>query len=343
MAIDIHDILNNYDAQNKPVEEPRKTIAESLVTQMDAGDKSIQSATKSDLRAAAEKGNLDDEDAKRLKMAESISSKGYEFNGRQLDAGEYQRFLRASFTNTLEIKNAQKVVMIANRENMRKGLGLEVGREALMKAAGKSQVSTIAIPTQLLRYVQQEIGGLNIKVTQNDIMTGFLYWYFGKPDDVVLGSEDAVTKIFEIASNLDTNASPAKFNKVSYNTSNTVLDRLDDLIGKIDQILSLAAGLTKDSLESKVKSDKLYIALCYNILNMLAFTPPIMPGEQPQDVDILAGGMVWDLMLGVDSAYDYYKARNGREIYRSKMRSRTSQFSYAAPKPAVPSVSSTAS
>lgn len=86
---------------------------------------------------------------------------------------------------------------------------------------------------------------------------------------------------------------------------------------------------TRDSIELKTKSDKMYIALCYNILNMLAFAPPIMPGEQPEDIDILANGTVWDLMSGIETAYDYYKTKNGRELYKSKIRKKVNnQFNY---------------
>ena len=340
MGIDLDKIFREYDENIAP-EKPNKAPAPNNAF---GEDRSKQAAVKTMVSGSGSGSGsgsnhsgsgLSDSDEKRMAMAAKIAQEhDREINGAKLSAGEYQRFLHASFTNTLEVKNAQKVVMIANRDNVRRGLGLEVWNMALAKNAGSGRVSTVAIPTQLLRYVQQEIGGLSMKATQNDIMTGFLYWYFGKPDDVPLGKPDAIAKIAEITAALDANSSPARFNKMSYNASNTVLDRLDELIGKIEQILSLVAGLTQDSLTSKIKSDKIYLALCYNILNMLAFTPPTMPGEKAQDVDILAGGLVWDLMTGVDSAYDYYKAKNGREIYRSKYRSKPTAYtapSYAQP------------
>ena len=102
---------------------------------------------------------------------------------------EYQRRAIAMMGNALTMKNVQKVVTIGNREKVRKGLPKEPARQ---KAAG-TQVSTIAIPTALLRYVQQEIGAVQSRLNQNDAMTGFLYWYFGQPDDVAFPDAGATS------------------------------------------------------------------------------------------------------------------------------------------------------
>ena len=324
-SIDIQDILSQYENKQDVMSEGKKTVtmAEKL------GSQKINDNSEMGVRKTiGETMHIKDEE--RRAMAEQIENQSYTHTGRRLSMGEFQKYLADSFTNTLNVKNAQKVVMMGNQENMRKGLAPEINA-ALSKNAGKGQMSTVTIPTQLLRRVQQEIGGLGVKATQNDVMTGFLYWYFGRPEDVSFGSNDSIAKISEIVSNLDENASPSKFGQLSYNASNTILETLSSISDKMDTILSMVAGITKDSLDSKVKNDKIYIALCYNILNMLAFTPPMMPGDQPKDVDVLAGGLAWDLMSGIDDAYDYYKAKNGREIYKSKMRKRVNAFTYAPP------------
>ena len=133
--------------------------------------------------------------------------------------------------------------------------------------------------------------------------------------------------------NLDINGSPARLNRLNYNTSSALLDKLETLNEQLDLIASNMTVSMRDSMESKTRMEKMYIALCYNILSMLAFTPPIMPGEQPGDVDLLAGGAVWDLMSGLDLAYDYYKTKNGREIYKSKMHKKVQVFNYAQTTP----------
>lgn len=317
MAIDLQSILNDYD--------DKKYSKSGSSNNNDLDDSDEVRAMKAILQRNIEHADSDEDRLNIISELEKTNS--IEYNGKKYESSELQKFISASFTNALNIKNAQKIVIISNRENMRKGMNKEMNA-ALAKAAGKGQVSTITIPTQLLRYVQQEIGGLDVKITQNDALAGFLYWYFGKPEDISFGSKEAASKINEIVTGLDINASPSKFSKVNYNTSNTLLERIEDLYGKMETVLSLTASLTKDSLESKVKSDKLYIALCYNILNLLAFAPPVMPGEQPEDVDMLAGGSVWDLMSGIDTAYDYFKNKNGREIYKSKVRKKINAFNY---------------
>lgn len=333
MSLDIKDLLYEFDSRAKEGEniaaEGHKTatMAEKLVA---AG---ISGNSEAGVRKALN-DSLENNDAKRMKAAQEITEKQkLAHNGERLSYGEFQRYLMESFTNSLEVKNAQKVIMISTQENIMKGLAPEMG-SALVKGAAKGQMSTVAIPTALLRHAQQEIGGVGMRVTQNDIITGFLYWYFGKPDDVYFASKDAAVKITAIVDALEKNASPSKYGALSYNASSAALDRLDALEDKMDMVRSLVAGLTKDSLESKIKLDKTYIGLCFNILNMLALTPPIMPGQQPQDIDMMAGGMSWDLMAGIDDAYDYFKHTNGREIYKAKARSRMGTFAYAPEHPA---------
>lgn len=325
MGIDIKSILREYDEQENIGTEGRRaaTMAEKLV---EAG---ISGSSEAGVRKALSE-RLSENDAKRMEAAAAIENEsGLDRNGKKFAYGDFQRYLSESFTNALHVKNAQKVIMISAQENIRKGLAPEMG-SALVKTAAKGQTSTVTIPTALLRYAQQEIGGLGgMRVTQNDAITGFLYWYFGKPDDVQFASQESAAKITAIASALDAHAAPSKFGELSYNAANAALDRISALEDKIDMIRSLVAGVTKDSLESKIKIDKAYIATCFNVLNMLAFTPPVMPGQQPQDIDMLAGGLAWELMSSIDDAYDCYKNTNGREIYRAKARRRMGTFTYA--------------
>ena len=321
--LDINEALSQYDSMKKNSSSGNSN--KSNETDKQDAARIIQSGLQNNIKVSSDK--------ERLEFIENLEkSKDVEIYGRKYDMSDVQKYIMASFTNALNISNAQKIIIMSNRENMRKGFEKQIesggGNNISARAIGKGQISTVAIPTRLLHYVQHEIGGLDIKVTQNDIITGFLYWYFGKPDDVSFGSKETCDKIEEIISKLDLNASPSKFSQVSYNTSNTLLDRIEAVYDKIETILSIVAGLTKDSLESKIKNDKMYIALCYNVLNMLAFTPPVMPGEQPEDIDLLAGGTVWDLMSGIDTAYDYYKTKNGRELYKSKVRKRVNTFNY---------------
>lgn len=324
MAIDVQSILYNYDEQKQDKKEP-ESRSEDLISQ-NTEQKALQTEVRNQ-----QKDDPDDEREKLLSRLDEIQKHRDTELGEHsydIDNPDVQKRLINSMSNALNIRNAQKIILLSNRENIRKGLNKEVSTGALIKGSMKGQTSTITIPTQLLRYVQQEIGGLSTRMTQNDLMTGFLYWYFGKPEDVTFGSEEMDAKMNEILDNLDLNASPAKFNRLNYNTSTTVLDKLDTLSEQINVISSLMSTTTRDSIDLKTKTDKMYIALCYNILNMLAFTPPVMPGEKPEDIDLLANGSVWDLMSGVETAYDYYKSKNGREIYKSKIRKKVNQFNY---------------
>lgn len=253
---------------------------------------------------------------------------------KSLDVPEYQRRAVAMMMNSVALKNAQKVIMVSNRANIQKGLSRDPG--GLQKPIGKGQTSTVAIPTALLRYIQQEIGPLSGRTSQNDTVTGFLYWYFGQPDDVAFATDDQAAKVSEIADNLDVNASPSKFNRVNYNMSGTLLEKLDDLSERMDAVASLMGMVSKDGVELKVRSDKTYIALCYMILNFLGFAQPVAPGQHPEDLDLLSQGAAWELMSGVDTAYDYYRTKNGREIYKAKFRVAAQQRKFAYDVPAQP-------
>ena len=328
MGIDIQSILYDYDRQNKEKTDDDETRAEDLISAT-TDDPALRRAVQ--LASAGETKDMREEILEKLENYKEHRDNELGEHSYDIDNPDVQKRLAETLLNSLNVKNVQKVILINNRENIRKGLTREVTTAGYVKGAMKGQTSTITIPTQLLRYVQQEIGGLSTRMTQNDLMTGFLYWYFGRPEDVVFLSEETSNKMQEILDNLDLNASPAKFNRLNYNTSSAMLDKLDSVPEHLNLISSLMATNTRDSIEMKSKSDKMYIALCYNILNMLAFAPPIMPGEQPEDIDMLANGTVWDLMSGIDTAYDYFKTKNGRELYKSKMHKKvTNQFNYGA-------------
>lgn len=227
---------------------------------------------------------------------------------------EYQRRAIAMMGNALTMKNVQKVVTIGNREKIRKGLSKDPVRQ---KATG-AQVSTVAIPTALLRYVQQEIGAVQSRLNQNDAMTGFLYWYFGQPDDVLFQDETSAGRVAEVVENLDANASPARMGQLNYNISASLLDKLDVMSERLDGMAAMIGMIKGDGTELKVRSDKSYLAMCYLLLNYLGFTPLTAPGMRPSDLDLLVGGMAWDMMASVDDAYDYFRTTDGREKYKAK-------------------------
>ena len=324
--IDLYSILQSYD--EKEPDGPKDQASET--NSADGENKALQTAIRENIKESQKDDREDD--IKRLEELQKHKDAELGEMSYDIDNAEYQQKLVNQLLNSLTIKNAQKVIVLSNRDNVRRGLTKDAeldSNRGLNRLAGKNQMSTVAIPTQLLRYVQQEIGGLSTKVTQNDVMTGFLYWYFGRPEDISFDDDPVLkAKMDEIISNLDLNASPSKFNRLNYNTTNTLLERLDTLGEQIDLISSLMTTSSRDSLENKTKVEKMYIALSYMILNFLAFTPPVMPGQSPEDLDLLANGGVWDLMSAVDMAYDYFKTKNGREIYKSKMHKKVNTFSY---------------
>lgn len=248
-------------------------------------------------------------------------------DGLKIDAPEYQRRAVAMMLNATSIRNAQAVITISNRENIRKGLAKPV---ELQKSGNRGQTSTVTIRTASIGHARQEVGPLSFRASQNEIIDGVLYWFFGKPADVVFPSPDAQARMDEIVANLDLNASPARFSRLNYNMSGTLLDRLDEIKDRLDAVAAWMQQDMKEGVASRMQSDKSYIALCYLVLAFSALAPPVMPGQKAGDLDLLARGGTWDLMSALDGAYDYYRARNGREIYKAKHGIRTTGFSYAA-------------
>lgn len=255
---------------------------------------------------------------------------------------EYQRRAIAMMGNALTMKNVQKVVTIGNREKVRKGLSKEPVRQKAMGA----QVSTIAIPTALLRYVQQEIGAVQSRLNQNDAMAGFLYWYFGQPDDVMFQDDTSASRVSEVVANLDANASPARMGQLNYNISASLMDKLEVISERLDGMAAMMGMIKGDGTELKVRADKSYLAVCYMLLNYLGFAPLTSPGQRPSDLDLLVGGLSWDMMASVDDAYDWFRTTDGREKYKAKHGMRparpytppaaSAQPSYSGPAPEYP-------
>lgn len=319
---DVQEILSGFDNRQESLRG--KTIKESL-------DGRLQENRETVRQRARDEQAYDDADAEQERIHDESYEAEYGSGSVKMGTPEYWKRLSSRLLNSTSAKNAQRMILMAQRD-ARRGLNkeMEPGRSGMRPVNSKSQVSTIAIPTQLLRYVQQEIGQLSVRTTQNDLLTGFLYWYFGKPEDVRFENDETARKIREITENLDLNASPAKFNRLNYNASTSLIDKLETLGDQIEILSTMATTAARDAIDEKAKLDKIMIVMCYNILNMLAFAPPVMPGERPEDIDLLANGAVWDLMSGIDTAYDYFKSRNGREIYKDQIRRKVRQ-AYAPP------------
>ncbi len=322
---DVQGFLSEYDERQR--ETQGKTLKENL-NNAASKNKSDAIISKKNAEKAAVNQEARDEAAESVKESREVELGTGQFDTKYQDV---QKQLASQLLNATLMKNS---VSMIRRMNQERGMNKEIGMSRSGNSArvvSKNQVSTIAIPTQLLRYVQGEIGQLSTRATQNEIMAGFLYWYFGQPEDVAFESRETLERIFEIAENLDIHASPAKLNRMSYNASNSLVDKLETLENQINIVSTLMTAAAKDSVDEKVRLDKIYIAICYNVLNMLAFAPPIMPGESPSDVDFLSNGMVWDMMSGVDTAYEYFRTKNGRELYKDQVRRKTRASIYTPP------------
>lgn len=230
---------------------------------------------------------------------------------------EFQSAISAAVRGSLVLGNVQAMIAVRNQANIRRGMGKDPG-EALRRQAGKGQFSTVAIPSALVRRVAQEIGPLSSRTSQNDMMTGFLYWYFGQPDGVPFQSPESEEKVQEIVENLGMNAAPVRAAQMNYNMSGSLLERMDEIKERMDAMAALIQILSRDSLGIKSRSDKSYIAISYVIMNLLMFTPPVSPGQNPSDIDMMGGGNAWGLMAAIDEAYEYFKNTNGREIYKTR-------------------------
>lgn len=241
---------------------------------------------------------------------------------------DYQIRAMAMMKNAMALKNVQKVITISNKENIRKGL--TKGQPGQKPVQG-AQTSTVAIPTALLRRVQQEIGSVRSKLNQNDAMAGFLYWYFGQPDDVVFPDENSAQKAIDVVDSLDANSSPARMGQLSYNVSTALLEKLDVMSERLDGIAAMLGMVKTDATSLKMRADKNHIAICYMLLNYLGMLPLIAPGQTAKDLDMMGGGQTWDIMSSVDTAFDYFRMTDGREKYKAKHGLRPAAASYSPP------------
>lgn len=327
---DLQGILHGYDERQRDLDaEKDKTTKEALDEAMQANQLAAVRREREERLSSDESSNKEDSDRSLQESREAESGT----QNLEISSVEYQKELALKLMNARNAKNVQKLISI---RNMQRGVNKEIGSDrGFVKTAGKNQMSTVTVPTQLLRYIQQEIGAISVRITQNDAVAGFLYWYFGRPEDVVFPDESTASKIGSILESLEMNAAPARANKLNYNTMTSLLEKIELMVERMELIqtsVDKVSIYTQDNLrDNKKKLDKVYIALCYNILNMLAFAPPIMPGERPEDIDYLANGTVWDMMSGMDNAYTYFTETDGRQHYKDQMRRKARTFAYAPP------------
>ncbi len=241
---------------------------------------------------------------------------------------EYQRRMAARLSNALAARNVQKLIIINNRANLRKGL------PGIQKPAVKGQTSTITIPTALLRRVQQEVGALSSKANQNEIMTGFLYWYFGQPEEVSFPSDDAFSRVREITANLDETASPARAGKAGNSAVMELRDLVAENSSRLDAMFDLYQRMAALFGKLDRKVDGATIAAIYAMLNgMGSYTPVMGPGQPLDTLDVMAGGNSFTILELIQSATEYIARRDGRRIYEAKFKKAQSPYTYASDKP----------
>ena len=339
MDFDVNRTLAKFDAKGKPAKDdkparPEKggsssgggsntqngqsaqappTRAEELVDNT-AGDVSREH----EIREASQKPA--DEYAARMEQVKGLC-KGREEGRREkssrMGLPEFQSAVSAAVRDSISLNNVQKLAAIKNQASIRRGMGRDP-ELSLKKAVSKGQMSTVTIPTALLNYIRQQIGSLSSSTNQNDLVTGFLYWYFGQPDNISFGSEATYEKIEEIVGNLKVNASPSRASELSLNTSEAMREQLAGINEELDRMVRLLDTIAMDSLGVKMRSDKTYIGISYIIMNLLMRTEPVAKHQKLADVDFLAGGSAWPLMDGIDAAYEYFRNTNGREIYKAR-------------------------
>lgn len=271
-----------------------------------------------EIREAARKPA--DEYAERAKQVESLYE-GREAGRREKESRmglpEFQSAVSSAVRDCLSLNNVQKLAAIKNQASIRRGMGRDP-ELALKKAVSKGQVSTVAIPTALLNGIRQQIGPLSSSTNQNDLVTGFLYWYFGQPEDISFGSEASFEKVKEIVGNLKINASPSRASELSLNVSESLREQLAGINEELDRMVKLLDSIAMDSIGVKMRSDKAYIGISYIIMNLLMRTEPVAKHQRLDDIDFLASGGAWSLMDGIDAAYEYFRNTNGREIYKAR-------------------------
>lgn len=337
LNVDVKDLVREYDKKpgetggsdsgsgspsGRKDDAPPPSRAEEIVSH-EIGDESREREIRNAERAAHE------DEAKRMKALADLNAgreRELKPEREKIAPTEFQSAISAAVRESLVLDNVQRLVALNNQVNMRRGVGRDPGNRALKKSFANGQKSTVKVQTQLLRCVAQEIGPLSSRTNQDDLMFGFLYWYFGRPAGVEFSSDEQEEKINEIVERLGANASPVRMAQAGANTTEAMLDKLDIMNQRMDGVANLLQLLNKDSLGIRTQTGKIYLGLCYAILNMVMLVPPVGPGQHAEDIDILGGGASWSLQAGIDEAYGYVQDTNGREIYKAKHGIRASTY-----------------
>lgn len=326
MDFDITSTLAKYDAKDKPkpgggsggANTAQAAPAQPLSRAEEIVDNTAGNAgLEHELREAAQRPA--DEYAERMEQIRDLfdtREKAKPQPEKEPEMPELRTRVIAAAQGCLILNNVQKLIAIRNRAALQRCMGKDA--ETVLKKASKGQVSTVTISTALLNHIRSQIGSLSSYTNQNDIVMGFLYWYFGQPDDVVFGSEASYEKIREIVDKLRVNASPAKASELSLNATAALREQLISINETLDKMVRLMRSVAMDSIGIKVRSDKAFIGIAYLIMNTLMRTEPVSRHQDLDDVDYLAGGSAWALEAGITAAYEYFRDTNGREIYKAR-------------------------
>lgn len=326
MDFDITSTLAKYDAKDKPkpgggsgsANTAQQASARLLSRAEEIVDNTAGNAAREhELREAAQRPA--DEYAERMEQIRDLSDtreKAKPQPEKEPEMPELQTRVIAAAQGCLILNNVQKLIAIRNRAALQRGMGKDA--ETALKKASKGQVSTVTISTSLLNRVRAQIGSLSSYTNQNDIITGFLFWFFGEPDDVVFGSEASYEKIMEIVEKLKTNASPVKASELSLTAMESLREQLININETLDKMVRLMSSVATDSIGIKMRSDKAFIGIAYLIMNALMRTEPVSRHQDLDDVDYLGGGSAWALEAGITAAYEYFRDTNGREIYKAR-------------------------
>ena len=328
---DINELLQGYKDKNtdsKSVSEELKNRTEKKESDAMVNAKTV--AVRELQRGGSGSSNSSSNSTESNRNQED-SAYDNEFGKDNYDVGdmEYQKQLSFKISNAVRAKNAQQLLLNVNQGNQRKGLNYEVGENRTIGIrSGKMRMSTIAIPQALYVKICEKVGSLSSKVKQDDLMTGFLYWWLGKPEDVYFEDKETEKKILEVANNLDQRVSPANMGMMSYNQMDAILDKIDTIKSTLESMNRNVEIIESDTRKTHIDIEKLYISSCYDLLTGLAFTPPIGVNGRISDIDLMAGGGVWELMNSIDAAHNAFGTADGRRIYMEKMRKKVNTFNY---------------
>lgn len=317
MSTDIYSILQDYDAKQQ--EEKDKSMAEQL-TDAVSENMSKQKA----LRDMAKHNREEKEESEDIDKHREI-----ELGSGKLDIQsiEYQEKLAKKIYNAFTLPNVQKMIRM-NKQNTQRGMNKEYTANMYAgKNVPKTQTSRVDIPTHLLNKIMSEIGNVPFRITNDLAITGFLYWYYNIP----VGNEfdaDKQNKVQEIVDTLNLEASPSQTMQANKSMLDSLANDMVDLKTMVDSLKNGVDAINTTTSRMQPDIMKVKMAIFYNILNMLAFTPPIMPNDKLGDIDFLANGYTWDISDAFDHAFSYYEKSNGRDIYKNKIRQKMNQYEY---------------